>query len=178
MESERALVKLLVRRGISRVRTELLTKPVKVVPKTEVELSSTLFGDVQAKKSSNVEVPYFVATVMEKNGLVDLSQDLSEKSLKLLSWNEKYKEMKLSSLPDNFYILAHEALSSTKDKKIDSLIIEIVSLRIKKLLRYLVLPSVPTEVMNSFSPEERYLFHLLKEVVSSWQKEVLGVGTR
>jgi hypothetical protein len=178
MESERALVKLLVRRGMSRVRTELLTKSVKVVPKTEVELSSTLFGDLQAKKSSNVEVPYFVATVMEKNGLVDLSQDLSEKSLKLLSWNEKYKETKLSSLPDNFYILAHEALSSTKDKKIDSLIIEIVSLRIKKLLRYLVLPSVPTEVMNSFSPEERYLFYLLKEVVSSWQREVLGVGTR
>jgi len=178
MESERALVKLLVRRGMSRVRTELLAKSVKVVPKTEVELSSTLFGDLQAKKSSNVEVPYFVATVMEKNGLVDLSQDLSEKSLKLLSWNEKYKETKLSSLPDNFYILAHEALSSTKDKKIDSLIIEIVSLRIKKLLRYLVLPSVPTEVMNSFSPEERYLFYLLKEVVSSWQREVLGVGTR
>lgn len=179
MESERALISLLVKKGINRVRAEQLTKPVKVAPKSEVELSSTLFGEIQVKKSSSVEVPYFVATVMERNGLLEIpNSDLSEKNLKMLSWNEKYKETKPSTLPENFYLLVQEALSNTKDKRIDSLIIEIISLRIKKLLRYLILPSVPPEVISSFSPEEKYLFYLLREVISSWQKEVLGVGAR
>ncbi|MBO3763094.1 MAG: hypothetical protein QXS21_05725 [Thermoproteota archaeon] len=179
MESERALVSLLVKKGINRVRAELLTKPVRVVPKSEVELSSTLFGDLQIKKSSSTEIPYFVATVMEQNGLLEMpNSDLSEKNLKMFSWNERYKETKLSSLPENFYLLAQEVLLNAKDKKSDSLIIEIVSLRIKKLLRYLVLPSVPPEVINSFSPEEKYLFYLLREVISSWQREVLGIGAR
>lgn len=179
MESERALVNLLVKKGVSRVRAELLTKPVKVIPKSETEFSSTLFGEIQIKKSSSTEVPYFVATVMEQNGLLEIpNSELSEKNLKMLSWNEKYKETKLSSLPENFYLLAQEALSNTKDKKVDSLIIEIVSLRIKKLLRYLILPSIPSEVVSSFSPEEKYLFYLLREVINSWQREVLGIGTR
>ncbi|MGB9758685.1 MAG: hypothetical protein ACP5KW_03275 [Thermoproteota archaeon] len=179
MESERALVSLLVKKGISRVRAELLIKPIKVAPKSETELSSTLFGEIQVKKSSSTEIPYFAATIMERNGLLEIpNSDLSEKNLKMLSWNEKYKETKLSSLPENFYLLAQEALLNTKDKKIDSLIIEIVSLRIKKLLRYLVLPSIPSEVISSFSPEEKYLFYLLREVISSWQREVLGIGAR
>ncbi|MEM3809111.1 MAG: hypothetical protein QW342_04170, partial [Thermoproteota archaeon] len=140
---------------------------------------STLFGDLQIKKSSSTEIPYFVATVMEQNGLLEMpNSDLSEKNLKMFSWNERYKETKLSSLPENFYLLAQEVLLNAKDKKSDSLIIEIVSLRIKKLLRYLVLPSVPPEVINSFSPEEKYLFYLLREVISSWQREVLGIGAR
>ncbi|MCI4438997.1 hypothetical protein JHC27_04015 [archaeon] len=179
MESERALVSLLVKKGISRVRAELLVKPVKATPKSEIELSSTLFGEIQVKKSSSTEVPYFVASIMERNGLLEISNsELSEKNLKMLSWNEKYKETKLSSLPENFYLLAQEALLNMKDKKIDSLVIEIVSLRIKKILRYLVLPSIPSEVISSFSPEEKYLFYLLREVIGSWQREVLGIGAR
>jgi len=165
-----------MKKGIERIRTEALVKPVRVNVNENVELDSVLFGEIQAKKSTTAEIPFFAANIMEKRGLLEIvNGEINERSLKLISWSEKARETKISQLPDNFYLLISEA-PEEKKKELEPIVVEIINLRIKKILKYVLTPSIPLEILNSMSPEEKFLFHFLKEVVDSWKKEVVEVG--
>jgi len=184
LEAEFSVMDELVKRGLNRIETDQLVSLVKVNPKEDFSFASSLVDQVSLKKSNVAEVPLYVARLLFEEGVAEpVDEFLDRKKLVRISSEERYKEYRLTDLPPSFYFQLKQIVSSYRSQaderrasEIESLAAELVDLRLKKILRYCLLPSSSVDLAKSMTSEEAHLFNLLKHIVDCWKKEVMEVG--
>ena len=184
LKAELSIMDDLVRRGLDRIETDQMISQVKVNPKEDFSFASSLVGQISLKKSNVAEVPLYVARQLFAEGAAEpLEGFLDRKKLARINSEERYKEYRLTDLPPSFYFHLKYLVSSFKSQaderkasEMESLAAEIVDLRLKKILRYCLLPSASPELGKSMTTEETHLFNLLSHMINCWKKEVMDLG--
>jgi len=54
--------------------------------------------------------------------------------------------------------------------------VDVCDTRLRKILTYSLVPSLPQEVLNNMTTEESFLLELFRVMLSVWKKEVIGIG--
>jgi len=184
LKAEFSIIDELVTKGLKRIETEQSVSLVKVNPKEDFTFTSSLADQISLKKSNTAEVPLYMARLLFEEGMAEpVDKFLDRKTLARISSEERYKEYRLTDVPPSFYSQLKYVLSSFRSEaderrasEIESLATEMVDLRLKKILRYCRLSSIPPELSASMTSEEAHLFNLLRHIIICWKKEVIGIG--
>ncbi len=146
-------------------------------------------GFTELTRGAEYSVPRWLAEMLfRENTAKPREQEVSVENLSKIAYNEEalIKKLQLMKLPRYFYMMVREdiekireKLKSTADlslldeyKQLEDLYYTIGRIRVKKLLSFILLASVPQEIFEKLSEEERILFTLLREVLSTWMKNI------
>ncbi|MHA1835878.1 MAG: hypothetical protein ACTSYQ_02980 [Candidatus Odinarchaeia archaeon] len=161
---------------------------VKVKMKRELkdELAAEL-GLEKKRKGMKVEVPWWAAEILLKNGLVELTEPLIDSTyIQKKVWSER-ATTKLGELEKDFYIKAKYYLDELKKqnitspnpiliRKIEEIEIplnDLFSVRISKILK-MAYRGASSSAMNKLTLEEKWLYENLRDIIKLWIKNLLG----
>ncbi len=162
------------------VRVEIIGKPPKV-PLHE--------GFTELSRGAEYNVPRWLAKLLVEDNIARIRDEaLTIEKLSSIAYNEEslVKKLQLIKIPRYFYMMVREELERLNEKlrrtadisvledykQIDDLYVTIGRIRVKKLLNFLLLPSVPSEVFDKMSEEEKIMFNILRETLLTWMKKL------
>jgi len=162
------------------VRVEIIGKPPKV-PLHE--------GFTELSRGAEYNVPRWLAKLLVEDNIARIRDEaLTIEKLSSIAYNEEslVKKLQLIKIPRYFYMMVREELEKLNEKlrrtadisvledykQIDDLYVTIGRIRVKKLLNFLLLPSVPSEVFDKMSEEEKIMFNILRETLLTWMKKL------
>lgn len=167
-------------------------KMVRVVAnRDEAKIKLAGFSVGPFDEGKEYEVRFWIAQILERNGVVRLQSEglLDVVSLHKIHWKERVQPPnKVSSLPEEFYPKLRRCLadlkeaskvSSEKLKEYDkSLRIshDIVNCRVKKIVSLSSHPPLTAQALQSLSGEEKMLYHRLHSIIHDWKTKIFGVG--
>ncbi len=155
----------------------------------KIELAGLGVGPFDEGKE--YEIRLWLAKILEKNGVVRFQSEglLNVVSLHKIHWKERVQPPnKVSPLPEEFYPKLRRCLddlkeaskeSSGKLKEYDkSLRIsrDIVNCRVKKIVSLSSHPPLTAQALQSFSGEEKMLYHRLHSIIHDWKKRIFGAS--
>jgi len=162
------------------IRVEVVKGPVKV-PLYE--------GLVELSRGTEYGIPRWLAEMLSKEGVVQIRDDqVSVDKLSSIAYNEEslVRKLQLVKLPGFFYMLVNSVeqklqgeLKAKTDmslfeeyRRIEDLYLTIGRLRVRKLLNFLLLTTIPQEILEKLSEEEKVLFSLLREILFTWMRKL------
>lgn len=162
------------------VKVEVLGRNLKVF---------THEGFIDLTRGSEYVLPRWLAYMLSKEGLVRVrEEEYGIEKLSNIAYNEEatVQKLQLMKIPRYFYILVkkdierlREKLKDTADltlldeyKQREDLIYTIGRIRIKKIMNYIMLPTIPQEILDKMSEEEKILYTMLKDMLSAWTKSL------
>jgi len=154
----------------------------RIVPREDFKYSSLLGVEMKLENSVETEVPLYVAEQLFEDGIADPAEKaLDSKALSMIAWEERHRTNQISKVPDSFYrqlsmLISSDDVTEKTKRVLEASAIEVMEARLKKILTYSLVPSLPREVTTNLTPEESYILELLRFITSSWRKEVLGIG--
>ncbi len=165
------------------------TSQVKVVvkePKAQVEIGG-MKVDLSIK-GVELQVPRWAAEKLVELGVVEakLADELSLKDLHGILWRES-REINLTEIDPNFYHKLRKQLKKLRSesiknptpelldtlRKFESTARDIVSCRIQKIVQAALSESLPPEVLEVMTIEERALLAEISELIEEWKRNVL-----
>ncbi len=182
LRAEANLIEQVIQKGLKRLEVDQQLRQIRIVPKEDFKYSSLLGVETKLEDSVEAEVPFYIAEQLLDEGMADPAvKVLDHKALAMIAWDERHKAGGISAVPDFFYrqlmLLISSNKMTEKTRRItEASAIEVMDARLKKILTYSLVPSLPHEILANLTPEESYLLELLRMVMSCWRKEVLGVG--
>lgn len=160
-----------------------MLSPVKVVAKKPVpEAKLSTFTLPELKEGASMDVPRWVAEILEEEGLVERSEDSIEAELYRTVQREKLQgSTQLSPIKGDFYLKLRRYLKMLKKKGTDDLHYQkvlatssgLLTMRLVKMVTLAGYTSQP-EPHSLLSPEELALFREIKTLVQTWRDSVLG----
>lgn len=160
---------------------------IKVAAKKDikrVEIGS--FTVEETRQGSEIEIPRWVAEVLDKQDLVTYPDDGMELEVfKAINREKIQGPIHLTSMRSDMYPKIRSLLKNdlrenrTPDElqehqKLSMSTRNLVTIRIRKLLSLAALPSTPDEITKKITPEEELLFDHVRGVVDQWRTLVLG----
>jgi len=182
LEAEATLIEQVIQKGLKRLEVDQQLRQIRIVPKEDFRYSSLLGVETKLEDSVEAEVPFYIAEQLLDEGMADpAGKVLDHKALAMIAWDERHKASGISRVPEFFYrqltLLISSNKMTEKTRRIaEASAIEVMDARLKKILTYSLVPSLPHEILANLTPEESYLLELLRMVMSCWREEVLGVG--
>jgi hypothetical protein len=182
LKAESILFEEIIQRGMKRLGVDQRLRQTRVVPREGFKYSSLLGVEVKLENSVEAEVPLYVAEQLFEDGIADpADKALDSKALTMIAWEERHKTSQISKVPDSFYrqlamLISSDNVAEKTKRVLEASAIEVMDARLKKILTYSLVPSLPKEVTSNLTPEESYMLELLRLIISSWRKEVLRVG--
>jgi len=184
LKAEATLIEQVVERGLKRLEVDQQLQQVRIVPREDFRYSPIVGVEMKLDDSVEAEAPLYVAEQLFEEVMADPSDKvLDRKTLAMVTWDERHKPSRISEVPDLFYSQLRMLISSNtvheKERRLlEASAIELLDARLKKIMTYAIVPSLPQEVLRNLTPEESYLLELLRLTISSWRKEVLRIGGR
>ncbi|MEM2463763.1 MAG: hypothetical protein QXY07_03675 [Candidatus Bathyarchaeia archaeon] len=163
--------------------------PVKVIANRncpEIKLAGLTVGPFE--EGNEYEVLYWVARELEKFGVVRFrSEELLDSSkLYKIHWKERVQTAgHVSELPKDFYpklrryIAKLEAeAAKTPEKmreyeKVKQLTVDIVNLRLKKIISLASAPAQTEHILRNLTAEERLLYEHVYRLINKWKNQLL-----
>ena len=163
--------------------------PVKVIANRncpEIKLAGLTVGPFE--EGNEYEMYYWVASKLEKFGVVRFRSEELLDSAKLykIQWKERIQTSgQASDIPKDFYPKLRRYLAELKREAVKSpekmreyekakyLAIDILNLRLKKLVSIASAPAQTEQVLKNFTDEERFLYEKIYLLVSKWKPRLL-----
>nr|MDO8134367.1 hypothetical protein [Candidatus Njordarchaeum guaymaensis] len=160
-----------------------MTKPVEDLLIAGRDLSST-------PKGQDVQLPFWAADVLINANVAVTreTQKLNYEDFHKILWKEQ-RENQLQKLPEEFYILAKELMSSLREKaskethsldsikeltQFETLLRDTVSIRLSKIVKISLRGGDLHGIINSMTSEEAWLYQRLTKLLRCWEKGILG----
>jgi len=157
-------------------------------------MGRTPFADVELIRGAEVELPRWLAEVLEARGAVEVRREVrgsSDVSRVRFSEEDYVKRggLAVARVPYDFYIEADRVLRELEDRvrrggspedlrELETLrkaLEKVASIRVQKILLASVLHSErSSELEKSLSAEERVLYRVIDEDVKHWLRTALG----
>jgi DNA replication factor GINS len=160
-----------------------LMSPVKVTARTDIpEANLSTFTLQEVSEGDVVEVPRWVAEVLEENNLVNLGEEGVEAELFRALQREKLQgPTQPSQLSKDIYLKLRRYLMMLRRKnprdphyeKVKVSTQDLITTRLVKMVTMAGYTSQP-EPTILLSPEELLLYREIRELVSEWRSLVLG----
>ncbi|MGB9853362.1 MAG: hypothetical protein ACPLRY_00930 [Candidatus Bathyarchaeales archaeon] len=163
--------------------------PVKVVANRncpEIKLAGLTIGPFE--EGNEYEVYYWVACKLEKFGVVRFRSEelLDATKLYKIQWKERVQTAgQLSELPKDFYPKLRRYLTELKDEMAKSpekmreyekakyLALDILNLRLKKIVSIASAPAQTEQVLKNLTDEERFLYEKIYKLINKWKTQLL-----
>lgn len=141
-------------------------------------------------KGQDVSLPLWAAEALIQ-GNIAVNRDelrLNYKDFENILWKEQL-ETPLQKLPDDFYMLAKELTRSFLEKanketrdlesvkklsQFDTLLRDIVCVRMSKIVKVALRGGDSLGVMSSLTDEETWLYQRLTKLLKTWEKGIVG----
>ncbi|MBS7621463.1 DNA replication complex GINS family protein [Candidatus Bathyarchaeota archaeon] len=163
--------------------------PVKVIANRncpEIKLAGLTVGPFE--EGSEYEILYWVAKELEKFGVVRLRNEDMLDSAKLykIHWKERVQTAgQISELPRDFYPKLGRFLKGLKEQtsrhpekmreyeKAKQLALDILNLRLKKIVSLASAPAQTEHVLRNLTAEERLLYEQIYRLINKWKTQLL-----
>jgi hypothetical protein len=163
--------------------------PVRVIANRncpEIKLAGLNVGPFE--EGNEYEIQYWIASELQKSGVVRLRGEemLDASMLYKIHWKERAQSAgQPSNLPEDFYpkirrVLAELKMEIAKQpekmreyEKIKHLFLDIVNLRLKKIVSLAATPVQTEQFLKSLTQEERLLYEKLYRNINQWKAEIL-----
>lgn len=163
--------------------------PVKVIANRncpEIKLAGLTVGPFE--EGNEYEVLYWVARELEKFGVVRFrSEELLDSSkLYKIHWKERVQTAgQVSELPKDFYpklrrYIAKLEVEAAKTpekmreyEKVKQLAVDIVNLRLKKIISLASAPAQAEHILRNLTAEERLLYEHIYRLINKWKNQLL-----
>lgn len=162
------------------VRVEIISKPVRVFLHE---------GLVELTRGAEYSVPRWLANILVSENIARFKNaELSTERLSNIAYNEESltQKLQLVKVPQYFYLSVNNnireienKLKKTMDislleeyKKIEELLYTIGRVRVKKILNYVLLPSIPQDIADKLCEEEKVLYNNIKGALTIWMKKL------
>ncbi|BCU68539.1 hypothetical protein HS7_19760 [Sulfolobales archaeon HS-7] len=127
---------------------------------------------IKFNKDDEIELPFWMAEELERNGLVKI-KDIDIDELGKILFQERQsmnRPAELYPLPKNFYLEIHKMIdnrvnSADKDKKKLDIMKQIVDIRKRKLTQLASLNPLDQRIINNITEEEYYVVTRLSEIL-------------
>jgi hypothetical protein len=189
LESRGELLQLSVSSKIRNLDFMFENSPVKVIANRsspEIRLAGLTVGPFE--EGGEYEVYYWVARELERSGIIRFrSEELLDTSkLYKIQWRERVQPAgQISELPKDFYPKLRRHLSELKEKagknpekmleyeKARQLAIDVLNMRLKKILAIASAPAQTEQFLKNFTTEERVLYEKVFKLVNAWKTLML-----
>jgi hypothetical protein len=163
-----------------------LTKVVANRNCQEIKLAGLQVGPYE--EGNEYEVYNWLASELEKNGVVHLREDegLNMAKLNKFQWSERVQSAgQISSLPEHFYPRLREYLASLKkdaartpqkmleNEKAYQLALDILNSRLRKIVSIASAPAQTEQTLRNLTAEERFLYGQLHTFINHWRTQIL-----
>ncbi len=166
--------------------------PVKVIAnrnEAELELAGLKVGPFE--EGREYELRFWVAQELEEAGIVRFREEdvLDVVKLHKIHWKERVQPTnQVSSLPEEFYPHLRRYLACLKNtaqsnsgrlkdlEKSMQIALDVVNCRVKKIVSLASSPPLTAQALQSFTPEERVLYHRLFRLIEEWKNKILKEG--
>ena len=163
--------------------------PVKVIANRscpEIKLAGLTVGPFE--EGNEYEVHYWIACKLEKFGVVRLRSEelLDATKLHKIQWKERVQTVgQLSELPKDFYPKLRRLLADLKGEmaknpekireyeKAKYLALDILNLRLKKIVSIASAPAQTEQVLKNLTDEERFLYEKVYKLINKWKTQLL-----
>ncbi|MEM2337311.1 MAG: hypothetical protein QXP06_01750 [Candidatus Bathyarchaeia archaeon] len=163
--------------------------PVKVIANRncpEIKLAGVAVGPFE--EGNEYEVLYWMARELEKFGVVRFRSEemLDSSKLYKIHWKERVQTVgQISELPKDFYPKLRRYLAKleaeaakTPEKmreyeKVKQLAVDIVNLRLKKIVSLASAPAQPEHILRNLTAEERLLYEHIYKLINKWKNQLL-----
>lgn len=163
--------------------------PVKVIANRncpEIRLAGLTVGPFE--EGNEYEVLYWVAKELEKFGVVRFRSEELLDSAKLykIHWKERVQVVgQISELPKDFYPKLRRYLKGLKEEasrhpekmrdyeKAKQLALDILNLRLKKIISLASAPAQTEHVLRNLTAEERLLYEQIFRLINKWRAQLL-----
>ncbi|MEM3788833.1 MAG: hypothetical protein QXN95_03085 [Candidatus Bathyarchaeia archaeon] len=163
--------------------------PVKVIANRncpEIKLAGLTVGPFE--EGNEYEVLYWVAVELEKFGVVHFRNEELLDSAKLykIHWKERVQTAgQISELPRDFYPKLRRYLKELKEEatrhpekmreyeKAKQLALDILNLRLKKIVSLASAPAQTEHVLRNLTAEERFLYEQIYRFINKWKAQLL-----
>ncbi|MGB9713817.1 MAG: hypothetical protein ACPLZC_02420 [Candidatus Bathyarchaeales archaeon] len=163
--------------------------PVRVIANRncpEIKLAGLNVGPFE--EGNEYEIRYWIASELQKFGVVRFrgEETLDASTLYRIHWKERAQSSgQLSSLPEDFYPKVRRVLAELKAEiarqpekvreyeKIKHLSLDIVNLRLKKIVSLATTPVQTEQFLKSLTQEERLLYEELYRNINLWRTKIL-----
>ena len=134
-----------------------------------------------------IDLPVWVASVLQERNLVEFNEDsLDVEIFRLINRERIQKTPALSEIKDDFYFKLNTFLTNSKinlkqnpefknehDKLYNSAL-DLVNIRIKKIVSLASLSTHPEDLTIKLTPEEQFLFNDIKSTIAQWRNLLIG----
>jgi len=151
----------------------------------QIQIEDYLVKNVSS--GDTVDLPVWVASVLHERNLVEVNEDSLEVEIfRLINRERIQKTLALSEIKDNFYFKLNIFLTNSKinlqknpelkndyDKLYNSAL-DLVNIRIKKIVSLASLSTHPDDLTIKLTPEEQFLFNEIKSTIVKWRTLLIG----
>lgn len=152
----------------------------------EIKLAGLTVGPFEG--GNEYEVYYWVARELEKFGVVRFRNEelLDTSKLHKIQWKERIQTTgQISELPKDFYPMIRRYLAELKKEmvknpekmreyeKAKDLALDILNLRLKKIVLIASAPAQTEYILKSFTEEEKFLYEKINRFIAQWKNQLL-----
>lgn len=135
--------------------------------------------NLEGKENELKNVPRWLATVLQENGLVEIqSQDMGVELFRSLSRERIAGNDQLSTLKSDFYIRLNSFIESKQDgaekEKLSVSMQDLVLLRLGKIIHLARSAPLNPDLEQKLTYEEKTLFQLVHKAANDFRECVLG----
>lgn len=162
------------------VRVEITGKPVRVFLHE---------GLIELTRGAEYSVPRWLAQILVSENIAKLKEiDLGIEKLSNIAYNEEslVQKLQLVKVPRYFYLIVNSNIRDIENKlkksmelslledykKIEELLYTIGRIRVKKILNYVLLTTLPQDFSEKLSEEEKILYNSIKGLLSIWMRKL------
>ncbi|MEM2910929.1 MAG: hypothetical protein QW146_00300 [Candidatus Bathyarchaeia archaeon] len=152
----------------------------------EIKLAGLTVGPFE--EGNEYEVYYWVARELEKFGVVRFRNEelLDASKLHKIQWKERIQTTgQISELPKYFYPKVRRYLAELNKEMVKNpekmreyekakyLALDILNLRLKKIVLLASAPAQTEHVLKNFTEEERFLYENIYNFITKWKNQLL-----
>jgi len=117
----------------------------------------------------------WAAAKLYEAGIVEYGDKVIDlKNLIQLEWKEKNNPGELQELPRYFYLMIREDVDKL-DQNIKNIIVDIISLRLNKILGF-ASKRIDASLVENLTREEALLYETIRSLIDEWLKSVSPIG--
>ena len=161
---------------------------VKVTAKENlVQIQIEDYSIPNVSSGDTVDLPVWVASVLQERNLVEFNEDsLDVEIFRLINRERIQKTPALSEIKNDFYFKLNAFLTNSKTNlkknpefknehdKLYNSALDLVNIRIKKIVSLASLSTHPEDLTIKLTPEEQFLFNDIKSTIAQWRNLLIS----
>ncbi|MCS7097025.1 MAG: DNA replication complex GINS family protein [Candidatus Methanomethylicia archaeon] len=139
-------------------------------------------------EGTEIEIPRWASDKLVNKGIIELKiEELSLKDIRKILWKES-RESNLTKIDPQFYVKAKQKIQKIineiqkeptpekiqEKRGYESTFMDIINCRIQKILQLAMVETVPPNILENMTIEEKMLLTEIKQVILTWKEQLRG----